>query len=118
MTENKEAFATRTNAGDNTTITTSATSTSSTSQTGDARKAGGDINTNSKTGDTTKTGGEKKKRHLQLVKDNPDLEYVKEKAKEFYRKNGKWPGRPTLQRIAGCRENHARNALRELKGAS
>ncbi|MRG29083.1 hypothetical protein [Laceyella tengchongensis] len=40
---------------------------------------------------------------------------AKEKALEVYRTEGKLPGRPRLMKLAGCRQNHAKRAIDELK---
>jgi hypothetical protein len=94
------------------TSTSTNTSASTTSETGDTIST----STSAITITINETGDKKENKHqLRLVESEPNLETVKKKALEIYKKEGKLPGRPRLQHEAGCRENHARRALQELK---
>src|SRR5690606_7160986 len=70
----------------------------------------------STTGTTGQTGKETKLEVLEGGKKlEPELEHIKQVALEIYRKEGKVPGRPRIQKETGCNEGQAKRVRAWLK---
>lgn len=70
----------------------------------------------SKTGTAGQTGKETKLEVLEGgKKPEPELEHIKQVALEIYRKEGKVPGRPRIQKETGCNEGQAKRVRAWLK---
>lgn len=74
-----------------------------------------EITKNTSTRNNTKSTNDNSTNKQKKRTTRMDLTPIREAAIKYQQEHGKLPGRTTLQRLTGCRENHARIVLDELK---